>query len=286
MERPEYKWLALHIFYSGNANELLTVAIKPFIDQWKSHLAVFSPWFFIRYWEGGSHIRLRLNADLNFHEQIVKSGTIEFFNLIYPTFKIEKVLIVEYVPELTRYGNAESMPWAEKHFAASSAYVLNWLGTKKDEPQITLQAIQLHLLLLFCSQWPLEKLIQVSELFVNGWLPRLYRKELPVADEKTYWLMQFGQTFSKAKVTICLAAKIFHESFFHENLSDELANYKFVNTEMLHQYYQLGFQPDKLMKIISSMMHMTNNRLGISNQEEAYLMYVVGICLRYILQND
>jgi len=282
IEQPVYTWLGMHIFYNGDADELLKRSIAPFVNLWKSFLSPVSPWFFIRYWEAGSHIRLRFKANPMYHEQMVEALNRDFFKFQYTQFKVEKVLIVAYQPEINRYGNQESIFWAEQHFAASSTYILKWFLIRNTASQITIQAIRLNLLLLFCTKWKLEKLIKICDLFINGWLPRLYRPGFSTDEEKQYWLNQFEQTLSSGKEMICLAARSFWKQLNEDAIADDLATYKTSNLEIMDRYVNAGFDDFKIQEIISSLMHMTNNRLDIANQEEAYLMYVVKTCICFI----
>ena len=278
----KYKWLALHIFYSGDANKLLTEFVAPLIAKWQCFLLPGTPWFFIRYWEQGSHIRLRLNADTVYHDEILSEVEVLVVEHQDLPFTIEKVALVDYNPEISRYGNEVSMPWAEQHFAASSSFILNWFLLKKATDSIFMQAVKLHLLLLFSTKWSPIQLIGICDFFIAGWLPRLYNPKLPIEAEKTYWLNQFVQVFDKVKPPISLATKDFWQKLTENDLDQELKSYLQTNIQILEQYNAAGFGESKLCEIISSLMHMTNNRLGISNQDEAYTMYVVRACLHYI----
>src|SRR5690242_11628145 len=52
-------WISMHIFYASNPNPLLTEAVAPLIDELKQQRLI-QHYFFIRYWQEGPHIRLRL----------------------------------------------------------------------------------------------------------------------------------------------------------------------------------------------------------------------------------
>lgn len=279
-----YTWLSLHIYYTGNADELLKQAIAPFISQWKSCFFAESPWFFIRYWEGGSHIRLRLHANPFYHEQMTGALSKDLCHFQSASFRVEKVLSVEYEQEISRYGNGESIAWAEQHFAASSTYVLNWLLIRENSRQVTLQAVKLHLVLLFCAGLKPDKIIRLCDFFINGWLPKLYRSDFSNDYEKAFWLHQFEQAFLSKKEIVCLAAASFWEELVTNNLHNGLAKYMTCSQKVMDQYQTAEFDEFKFQEIVSSLIHMTNNRLGIANQEEAYLMYVIKICIEYIFQ--
>ncbi|QXU43867.1 thiopeptide-type bacteriocin biosynthesis protein [Pedobacter sp. D749] len=279
-----YTWLSLHIYYTGNADELLKQAIAPFISKWKFCFFADSPWFFIRYWEGGSHIRLRLHANSFYHEQITSSLSNDLCQFQSNSFRVEKVLYVEYDPEISRYGNVKSIAWAEQHFAASSTYVLNWLLIRENSSQITLQAVKLHLVLLFCAGLKPDKIIRLCGFFINGWLPKLYRSGFSGDHEKAFWLNQFEQAFLSKKEIVCLAAASFWEELAVNSLHDDLAKYMMCSQKVMDQYQTAEFDEFKFQEIVSSLIHMTNNRLGIANQEEAYLIYVIKTCIEYIFQ--
>jgi hypothetical protein len=52
-------WISLHVFYASNPNPLLSEAVAPLIDELRER-GLIQRHFFIRYWQEGPHIRLRL----------------------------------------------------------------------------------------------------------------------------------------------------------------------------------------------------------------------------------
>jgi len=52
-------WISVHIFYSSNANPLLLSLVRPLVATLRD-AKLIQRYFFIRYWLGGPHIRLRL----------------------------------------------------------------------------------------------------------------------------------------------------------------------------------------------------------------------------------
>lgn len=65
-------------------------------------------------------------------------------------------------------------------------------------------------------------------------------------------------------------------------VDDHFREYFSKTIEVIDLYQNAGFEKDRLFQIISSFMHMNNNRLGISNHEEAYIMYGIITCLQFI----
>lgn len=56
MSKP---WISVHIFYSSNGNPLLGECVAPLVAKLRER-GLISRYFFIRYWMGGPHVRLRL----------------------------------------------------------------------------------------------------------------------------------------------------------------------------------------------------------------------------------
>jgi thiopeptide-type bacteriocin biosynthesis protein len=269
MENQQDKWLSLYLFHHGDANQILKQLVHPFIQQW------CVPWFFIRYWDGGDHIRLRLKAAENRHHLIVKSLNAE-------KSAIKSIQIADYEPEIDRYGNLKTMPWAERYFQCSSAYILNWIVNKQANQSLIAQAIKLHLILLFATRWDKEELISVCNSFLEGWLPKLFNQKEPKERQRLFWLNQFETVIKTSKPQMLKAADCFWQELNAGKVNDELNTYLSETINIIKLYKSAGFEADKLFQVISSFMHMNNNRLGISNDEEAYIIYAIIACLQYI----
>ncbi|MEU7057401.1 thiopeptide-type bacteriocin biosynthesis protein [Streptomyces sp. NPDC046197] len=52
-------WVCAHIFYDTDQDALLTGCVRPLVRE-LTDARVVQRWFFLRYWEGGPHVRLRL----------------------------------------------------------------------------------------------------------------------------------------------------------------------------------------------------------------------------------
>jgi len=273
MEEQKEKWLSLYIFYHENADRLLKELIYPFIRQWHR------PWFFIRYWEGGNHVRLRLKAAENEHESIIKA--LSSYNAAVKTIQTAR-----YEPEIDRYGNYESITWAEQYFECSSQYILNWLVKRERNQSAVTQAIKLHLILLHTLKWDDEALKEVCNFFLEGWLPKLYNPTDPKEEQRIFWLNQFEKVFDPMKNKTLQAGNQFWQQLNQDIVDDNLIEYLSKTTKVICLYQNVDFEKNKMFQVISSFMHMNNNRLGISNDEEAYIMYVITVCLRFIHENS
>ena len=54
-----HSWLSLHFFHHGDLDRLLVECVGPLVLALKREGAIAES-FFLRYWNGGPHIRLRL----------------------------------------------------------------------------------------------------------------------------------------------------------------------------------------------------------------------------------
>lgn len=55
------RWLSFHIFHGGDLDRLLLDGVRPALDEWTASGAI-DGFFFVRFWNGGPHLRLRLAA--------------------------------------------------------------------------------------------------------------------------------------------------------------------------------------------------------------------------------
>lgn len=282
MKAKAVQWFAVHLFYSGDLDLILRELVTPFIREFFADEDTEAFWFFIRYWENGSHIRLRMNTEHSLQDILTKAlekRANEFF-LQYPADHGLKFPVYE--PEITRYGNRQSMRWAELHFFKSSAFILDWICTRKPGASVLIQALRLQLILLLATGWEITRLITVCNFFIEGWLPRLYLSGADTATQKIFWLKEFETSFDRAKEVILPASKVFWEEVTTGTANQEVQDLFKANRLILQNYQQADFTEIKLIEIMTSLMHMNNNRLGISNHEEAYGMYCTLQCLDFI----
>lgn len=66
-------WLAIHIFYGGNARPMLVQCVRPLIDELTAQ-GRLAGYFFINYWLEGPHLRLRLKPRTPADEPAVRAA--------------------------------------------------------------------------------------------------------------------------------------------------------------------------------------------------------------------
>src|SRR5215475_1105633 len=74
----ESDWVSAHVFYQGDLTELLVNGIVPLTrelthDGMAALLCGTPGWFFLRYWEGGPHLRLRVLPALRCDRAVIEA---------------------------------------------------------------------------------------------------------------------------------------------------------------------------------------------------------------------
>ncbi|RKE47166.1 lantibiotic dehydratase [Sphingobacterium detergens] len=121
---PCKEWLYYEIYMSHfRADEILQRKIAPFLATVSADIA---SWFFIRYSDGGDHIRLRLKMidardSVNLNEKLLEVLDPEFEAGIISDLKI-----CSYKKEIHRYG-IENMESVERHFYVDSEFAFQTL---------------------------------------------------------------------------------------------------------------------------------------------------------------
>ena len=144
-------WLSAHIFYYDEQDSLLLDCVRPLVRQLEKR-ELIDRFFFIRYWEGGPHVRLRLRGETALFETEVKpllDARVAEYLLAYPSMALieqaevkeqhtrlhqreygvaaflplypnNSVQYLAYTPETGRYGGPGGVAVAEAHFETSS----------------------------------------------------------------------------------------------------------------------------------------------------------------------
>lgn len=282
-------WQAFHFFYHGSRDRLILSSIKPLVeDLWRHRL--IQNFFFMRYSLGGPHVRLRLHPAAGAHEAIrqrVRARAERFFADAPSTDSLDEAAIqkinrsiqvndededgrcftdnsVEELPfqaEITRYGGRELLPHSLDLFAVSSLNALAFLEGFHGAPAgrrlpaalslLSHQAVglardvdELRDISRYAEEWSAAyaRLVQRGDEAFERSAPSfigLLRNRLRSESEETQDDDGGGATLSRASLA----------------LADAVSS---VGEEARHT-------------IKTSHLHMTANRLGVTNAEEVYL---------------
>jgi len=228
---------------------------------------------------------------------------------LYPN---DTVQYIDYEPETERYGGPVGITIGERQFEASSRAVLSAI----DEPDAWGYekglgiAIQMH----FCFAHALEMDLQTLSAFCRhisrGWIRRAYQWTPDMKPEdhearRAEVQKAFAEMFTKQREVLVPFASLLWRGLEEEALFEAAWLNQWIR-EMREVGQRLGeahragelaldgnmhawvaaIEPytrgQELWGIQESYVHMTNNRLGILNQDEAYLGYLIRETIPYL----
>lgn len=283
----EATWLAVHLqvdcadLFGADLDAVVTNMVAPAVDRLRS-LAQVDQYFFVRYNEGGNHLRVRLRA-------VVKDGASECIERVFTEFSRYPVIAVRreiYAPEFDRYGGPVAIHLAHDIFAATSDAAIRLL------PHLTTK--RPHRL----GQGLLATLV-LTRAFTNDndWLPLLARfghgffQAFTPATPDSHLIQDavrhtFAQQQEKLFSSIAeVSERLSHHCGVTSIMDDLLISARVAATRLRHLHSvaaivvptQVGSNwPDSAEWLLRSLVHMTNNRFGLHRLEELLLAHAVG----------
>lgn len=322
-QKDTYNWLSVHLFYAEPFEPLLTNAVKPFVDELVKTKQI-RMYFFIRYWEKGPHIRLRLEIKGALNSSRIKTRITKYFNNYFkhhPSERSEPVWVKElgeerawhpnnsvrfipYIPETERYGGPLGIKISHKQFYFSSKAVLSLIAQNPDSftEGYLKHALLLHLTSIhpaFCGR---EQTLKIIELFYQTWLPSSFyllpdKDKLSKRESVKQVNVLFNTAFKNNRQSIKkLLAELskgindkrkFEEAWLNTWIKESRTVYEMLRKAAVTGKLIYNEVPDmdkssksrivayKLRLIYNSFIHMSNNRIGVKNQSEAYVAYLL-----------
>jgi hypothetical protein len=179
----ESGWVSAHAFYQGELDHLLVHAVAPLTAELAAGRLV-NDWFYLRYWDGGPHIRLRLMPldrradpevralvrarfaeyfkefpalDATWQERYERNavqlarweGISAYSRRLYPN---NSLAFIPYQRERSRYGVGASIEAVERHFVESARIALRLLALGTSIDQRATAACAMILYAWFCCE--------------------------------------------------------------------------------------------------------------------------------------
>lgn len=185
------QWMAFHLYYAEPHSRLLVESVKPLVQDLLRHQEI-SSYFFVRYFDRGSHIRLRLKGDIEKLETSIKPKLVAHFEKYYREYPSKRaeiqnisttelpeewipnntIQIAEYTPDVLRYGGVVGLDIAEHHFYDSSRVVLDIVEVKANSSyeQMLAVAVQLHISFLYAMGLQKEDAKILFQHILYDWL--------------------------------------------------------------------------------------------------------------------
>lgn len=280
--QTEANWISAYIFHDISFEKVLIELIKPFIEKLEKKDYV-STFFFIRYWEDGPHVRLRL-LPKNDHNKahiisLLKTTAKLFFDecALVSSYRIE---FKDYVQEIERYGGKVNIIEAEKIFEISSRTILDIIDDNYNNWDYSLaisHAIQIHLVLaklLFKND--LNTMISFFQKVYSNWFYysiKIDETEENVDNEVKKINQAFEESYSKQNTVINNMIK----HLLQEKIEISISTKWFLESHLINNNHY-GFKNCDdltLLAIYDSLIHMTNNRLGIHLRDESFIAFLI-----------
>lgn len=270
-------WNTYYIYHNDGADHLLTEIIHPSIQNIQEKIGQKVKFFFIRYFENGYHIRLRLLLSVEespLFRSLLKDCISDYEWLNKVSLVVKEA---QYIQETDRYGNSDTIVFAENQFYASSQFVLHHLleNTSLTASERYLLAIKTHIAFFKGMGLSPNYIQKLCDMFVQSWLPVAFSENSDRHEQNRKTILSvFQQQFEV------------YQTLLYENLSEfwnsldvttdpYLQQFMKVNREVWKEYAQYQLPSDTTDEVLLSFIHMTNNRFGIINSEESYLLFLI-----------
>lgn len=309
-DTPSRFTVSAHLFLNGPAHSpvgdsVLIEAVRPFIAA-AIAAAHVDHWFFIRYTELGQHLRLRLQPATGVSIDSLRCSLLDHMRSMYGVVTasdgapllpspaernsaphVRHIMWSPYEPEIERYGGPVAVQVAEDHFGDSSRLVLDFLDGMPTEDRTTRLGRSLVATLVLVHAFYSSR-DEVARLF-RGYA-YAYRL-LAMTQNGPYSALtaKYDDGYTRQSGALCCYIEdIWTRLSAGEILTDALDAFR-VNVTgsrdrllALADESQLAVDPSgihtrdiALRRIVYSYLHMTNNRIGLSRDEETYVAHLL-----------
>lgn len=289
--------ISIHIFYHTSHDLLLSECILPLIEKLLDKNLV-QQYFYIRYWEQGPHIRLRLFCtDIRFHKlskRLVERhisnyiskfpaasilNKCELSKLTQHLHALEKpnsnaldlvennsYKFIPFTPEYDRYGGYEGIQVAVKYFTLSSKASLQVI--RNDASRVKRASFAVQMMFLTCD------IFLDNPTNISYFMHRYYK----------YWNKYKTSNTTASSNLISLKRDV--KKLIHNALDSpsEFLRTWYIEIKSLHnellQLSEDNLLTTNLTGILFSYLHMHNNRLGIMPNQEARLAQLIYLVLK------
>lgn len=317
-----HRWISVYVFYASDADPLLVECVAPLVRRLRAD-GLVSGYFFIRYWQEGRHVRLRLLPAPGVPAAVVtaeteadlagflsrrpappaEAATPEHYRRLFlaeydqrrwdarygpdgtmPLRDNNSFHLEAYERELARYGGLAGVELAEWHFETSSDVALRLLATGGRRSIRLGQSAQLGMILCLVF---LDDDARVAE-FLAGYRDfwkNTYRYG-GVATQAGYELANQRGTDRLRHVIDQIRRSVRHG--VDVVAPDWTAHCRQLRARLIELTTSGGIELPRadatdpavvLPAMLRSYLHMTNNRLGVTIREEAYLAHVLRAAL-------
>ena len=304
------EWLSVYLFFNGwiydpACDRVVVDVVEPFVRRCQRE-GWIDQHFFIRYSEFGPHVRLRLYGAPDVLGGEVWPALVEHLRAQNPDVVVDErpenpappqraegepvrvthAARVAYEPETERYGGPDALLVSERQFEVSSdaAFALTAKMTEERSSRLGKGLLSMVVLVhVFCGER--ERGAAFSQMYSTNYLRSLVRED----GGRDAWLDAFDQGFSQQSETLMEYVDAVWEAMDDgDPLSETLDAYAeglrrdrdalraLFDAERVQVMGETAREWSRAVNgIAPSYVHMMNNRLGITLQEESYLGYLI-----------
>lgn len=304
MAEPVRDWVGAHVFHRGDQDLLVTRAMAPLCEE-LTRTGQVGGWFFLRYWEGGPHVRLRLLARApaaGIRAAVVRSCARHLADHPSPPDgwsqgdyeavarrraegerlakwdrrlrQVDTVEFIAYEPEHHAYGDGRALRAVERHFADSSRVAVHLLAAPPERRAGAALAM-LTLALAVCEpdlQRAAARFAAVRTRLPSPSLPD--RRDDLREQTRRLWAQASSDPADLAHTDV-LAAWWLSIRGLHATLTGLRARGDFAPVDALSPFAGLAraLRPDDpvVPYVVLRCAHLLCNRLGLSAATEARL---------------
>ena len=284
-------WLTAYLFFEGHvygeaADRVIREVVAPLVEACRPDAI---RWFFLRYAEEGSHIRLRFLAPGPVLEETIWPRVAE---AAASSELVVRSTRERYEPEVERYGGPWGLALAEELFHHQSETALALLekiepGTR---PKRLGKGLLAMLVLLFLYRGERQAAADLARRYGTGYL-KAWAEDTATQE---HWLRTFQEAFDRQADRLAGAVESVWETLESGGeLTPELDAYRRDMDDVARRLRELSDQgrlrlggrtasdwDEHVRLIVPSYIHMMNNRLGVSIQEESYLSVLIAVTLK------
>jgi thiopeptide-type bacteriocin biosynthesis protein len=273
-------WRSMHVFIGSDDD------VRPILSLVRAllkerHGRRSSDWFFIRYWEGGPHVRIRLGSDCCPSFDRLRASLLDWARehipadppsdprthptpdgLIFGPGEVREIL---YEPEFVRYGGEASMLVNEDLFRISTALTVELLSSGRSPAAVALDMMLVVAAVIF-DEW--EEAKAYFAAYAASW-ERFFVMPSDAAKPVGAFAARFAEHRSRRGVPAAGVA-----SRWRTALEEAVERFRQLGREgsLVDPYTGSPIDPALTARAVADMfasqMHMNNNRLGYLPPQE------------------
>ena len=274
-------WISHHFYYVGSYFNVLSIQLPEISNVLKKNK--IHDFFFIRYHDKeGQHIRVRC---------LTNKSVSEFAKIYENIISFQSIKFIAYERETERYFGNNGMICSEKQFILCSKVIikLSQLGNFTYERAL-LFSLCLHIIYLRTIKVSNEEKAALLNKIIEDWYPSAkdYMEnsqnlqnlsKLDVYNHFTNTIENNGLLTEIVNELIRSTPIDFVNLLDQIDPSHNLSLFYHKMIEINLEIFDLFKNSERLIDLTRHYIHLTNNRLGVFNQDESFIAYFV---LKYL----